>query len=104
MGNRAIKKCIKVVGRKGDEKKGPNHLNQVPGEKEPELERVNIHKAWSETGWRKWNSENRVGWMTETEFFSGRRMGTSSRCRELENWATQGVLTRDAVDKHLEIL
>lgn len=41
--------------------------------------------------------------MMETELFSSKRVGALS-CRELENWATQRVLTREAVDKHLELL
>lgn len=45
MGNRAINKCIKVDGGKGDEEKGPSHLNQVSGEKEQELKRVSIYRA-----------------------------------------------------------
>lgn len=35
---RAISQCIRVVGRKREGEKGPSHLNQVPGEKQPELE------------------------------------------------------------------
>lgn len=93
--NWGINKCIKVFGRKGDEEKDPGHWNWVPGEKELELKSVNICGAWSETGWRKWSSENRVGWMRETEFFSGRRIRASSSYRELENWAAQGTLTRN---------
>lgn len=39
--------------------KGPSSVNQVPGSKEPERERVSFHEAWSEKEWRKRNTENK---------------------------------------------
>lgn len=45
---RAISRCIRMTGRKGDGEKGS--LNHVL---EPGLKRVNIHRAWSESKWRK---------------------------------------------------
>lgn len=90
-----------VLGKKGDGKKSPSPLNQAPGEKEPELKRVNNHRACNERKWRKWKREKRERWMREREFFSGRRMGASSSCKDLEDWTALGVLTRVAVSNAL---